>query len=228
MRLLLVGNALFAGALRTGLDRLGHRCVAATPTEAAGLAASRGFSAAVVDCDEPGGREFLAELRKVSPGTPALAVAAEVDATTSVEVLRGGEAALALDYIEKTDENLLNRIDSALSGHFRFIQRDDFRVDLNKREAYYNDELLPLFDRELDLFIIFMRRPHRDMLYPDLAREVVGRLMSSEEAYDVLRTPMSRLRKALRAAAGREVLTRHNVKHGVRFVPVGRAPRSRP
>lgn len=225
MRLLLVGP--FAGKLQTGLDHLGYRCTTAGPEEAPRLLASRDFGAVVVDCDTPGALEFLAGLRRDAPGTVAVAVTAAPDVATSIEVLRGGDAALALDYvIDKAEDAIIRRIDSALSGHFRYIQRGGFRADLDAYRAYYNDALLPLVGREIDLFITFMRFPNRNFLYVDLAREVLGERLTDEEAYEALRSPMSRLRKALKKAVGRDVLTRHDAKYGIRFVPVGRVPRS--
>lgn len=227
MKVLLVGSdALFLGALRAGLSRLGYRCVIAD-ADAGELAASREYSAAVVDCDWAEALGFLSELRRVAPGTAALAVTSAADVATSVGLLRGGETALALDYIEKPVVDIEERIDAALSRHFRFIRRGGFGVDLDKRQAFYDDRPIALHEREMDLFLAFMRFPHRDLLHTDLGREVYGKRVSFEEAYTALRSPMSRLRQALRAAAGREVLSRHDVDRGIRFVPEGHIPRPR-
>ena len=237
MRILLVGSdELFIRSLRVGLDHLGYKCVIAEPRAAVERAASREFSAAVVDCDDGDALEALRGIRRVAPGTVAVAVARVVDAAVAVDLLRGGEGALALDYVEKPDDapveyiggttgDLLDRIENALTGHFRFIQRGGFRLDLDRREATYNDAAVPLGEREMKLFVTFMRFPHRDMLYTDLAAEALGKRLGHDEAYKVLRSPMSRLRQALRAAAGREVLTRHDMERGIRFVPIGRLPR---
>jgi DNA-binding response OmpR family regulator len=230
MRLLLVtSDAAFGAVSRTGLDRRGYRCSVVEPT-AVQADAARAYGAVIVDCDDwPGATSFLEALQRVAPGTAAFAVTSAADPGLAVALLRGGDAALALDYIEKPDNSFLERVDRMLNDHFRFIQRNGFRVDLDQRQAYYDDQPVLMQEREMDLFITFMRWPGRDMLYTELAREVLGKAMPFDEAYSTLRSPMYRLRKALRAAAGRDVLTRHDPERGIRFVPVGRLyrPRSR-
>lgn len=222
MRILIVDDdERFATVLSSGLEVLGHRCQAVAPGEAAALIARRPYDLAVVDADSTAGRAFLAGYRSVAPETAAVVLTSAASVETSVEYLRGGCAALALDYIQKPEEDLARRIDATARARFERVERGHWTADLVKRHGYYRGESLELTEHEFNVFRVFMEMPYRELSYAALAREALGRELSSEDAYTALRSIISRLRTKLRDAAGREVLSRHMEGEGMRFVPDG-------
>lgn len=228
MRILIVDDdARFAGVLSAGLERLGHKCFWVEPPAATAAVAERPYDLAVVDVDGEDGRAFVGGYRRVAPGLGVIALSAALSTGTAVEVLRGGDGAAALDYIEKPEPDLLRRIDEIGRTRFARIERGLWSVDLEARRGYYDGAPLDLTEREYDLFRAFMESPYRELSYSDLAAAVYGRQMSYEEAYTSLRSLVSRLRTKTRRPAGRNVLSRHADGAGIRFVPEGVGPRRR-
>lgn len=226
MRVLIVdGDRTFADLLKTGLDRLGHKVDVAAPVEAlTAVADAPPYDLAVVDVDDEAGRRFLETYRRVAPWMAAVVLTSAASLETSVAYLRGGETALALDYIQKPEPDMLKRIDGVLHRHFEKIERRGFTADLMAARAFYEDEPLAFTQHEFKVFLFFMEHPYERCTYADIARAIYGRVMTDEEAYTALRSTISRLRTRLREASGRSVLSRHTAG-GIRFTPVGEGPR---
>jgi DNA-binding response OmpR family regulator len=214
-------DARFAGVLSAALGPLGHECVIVAPERALEMVAARPFDLAVVDADSDAGRAFLADYRRAAPNLAAVVTTSAATVETAVEMLRGGDAAPALDYIEKPAADLARRIDEAVYRHRTRIERGRWVADAQARHGYYDGNSLELTEHEYDVFRVFMEAPHRWLPYRDIARSVYGRDMTDAEAYTALRSIVSRLRKKMKAAAGRDMLSRHIEGAGIRFVPGG-------
>lgn len=222
MRMILVDDdAAFATVLSAGLEALGHDVTAVAPEQGAAALATTDYDVAIVDADPEAGRAFLTACRRESPETMVIVMTSELTVETSIEVLRGGAAALAVDYIAKPSSGLVRRIDAAARRFVEVIERGPFLADTTRRQGYYDGRSLELTDHEFGLFSAFMERPYEDLDYSELGRVALGRAVSYDEAYTALRSPVSRLRKKLRDAAGREVISRHVDGAGMRFVPGG-------
>ena len=225
MRVLLVDDdARFAGVLKSGLGALGYDVTVAPPEEALECVESSRYDMAVVDVDGEAGRWFLAELARATPDVKVIVLTSALTAETAVEYLRGGAAAAAVDCIEKPSVDLARRIDRAARRYMAVIERGLFAADVVARRGYYDGRDLSLTPSEYNLYLAFMERPYEYLTYDELAAALSGREMSYEDAYNALRSPLSRLRKKLREAVGRNVLSRHE-DDGIRFMPGGTGAR---
>lgn len=225
MRVLLVDDdARFAGVLKSGLGALGYDVTVAPPEEALECVESSRYDMAVVDVDGEAGRWFLAELLRLAPDVKAIVLTSALTAETAVEYLRGGAASLAVDCIEKPVVDPARRIDQVARRYVAVIERGLFAADVVARRGYYDGRDLALTPSEFSLYLGFMERPYEYLTYDELAVAFSGREMSYEDAYNMLRSPLSRLRTKLRDAAGRNVLSRHE-DDGIRFMPGGTGAR---
>lgn len=228
MKMLIVdADTRFARVLATGLTAFGNHEVDISPPEGALRAIERTqYAVAIVEYRD-GGREFLFKCREVDPLLVTLIVTAEPDYDSAVEFLRGGHMALAIDYIEKPELDLVKRIHDRATFFVGVVEVDDWTADRRARQGYYRGESLELVGVEFLIFLMFMHHPNEYIQYTRMALTLYSKDMADEEAYTVLRSPVSRLRHKVNEAAGFKALGRHMAGRGMAFSPTGTTPRRR-
>lgn len=213
-------DTAFAAVLSMGLGTYGHKADVAPAAEALEIVAQRGYSLAVVEYAR-GGREFLRQYKAVDPLLATVVVTALPDRATAVEFLRGGAGALALDYIEKVEPNLVARIAATIDRYFIRVEAGGFVADRAGRQGFYEGRPLELTQPEFMLFLLFMSRPYQPVTYEEMALAVHGVAMSKDEAYSAMRSTVSRLRRRLNEAAGRRNVLERHYGGGIHFIPEG-------
>lgn len=225
MRVLLVDDDVrFTGVLSASLGALGYDVTTSAPEAATGRVGGSRYDLVVVDVDGEAGRTFLAELARQAPDVKVIVLTSALTVETSVEYLRGGAAAAAVDCIGKPVVDLARRIDDTARRYVGVIKRGLFTADVVARCGYYDGRDLSLTPSEFTLYLAFMERPYEYLPYDELGMAFYGRETSYEDAYNALRSPLSRLRTKLREAVGRNVLSRHE-DDGIRFMPGGTGAR---
>lgn len=228
MKMLIVdADTRFARVLATGLTAYGNHEVDISPPEGALRAIERTQYAVAIVEYRNGGREFLLRCREVDPLLVALIVTAEPDYDSAVEFLRGGHMALAIDYIEKPELDLVKRIHDRATFYVGVVEVHEWMADRRARQGYYRGESLDLVGIEFLIFLMFVRHPDEYIRYTDMAQTIYGREMTDKEAYDLLRAAVSRLRQKLNETAGFKALGRHLTGRGMAFSPTGTTPRRR-
>lgn len=177
------------------------------------LVEGRQFAAAILDYDRerPDGRRFLETYREFDPLLPVVVITRQPSYEDAVAFLRGGSAALALDYrvIRMPDMDLLARIREVIEGSLLTMKAGDFVVDRRMRWVYYGDRDILLTPAETQVFMAFMTRPHQPLSYEDLYHILEGRRADdAEEARSRMRSHVSRIRAKTKQVVGREVIER--------------------
>lgn len=229
MKILLVDHeAEFAGVLAAGLREVGHQAVHSTSSkEALVLAASRDFALALVEYTE-GGRQFLREYRESDPLLPVVVLTDLPSIDSAVEFLRGGPAAMAIDYIVKVEPNLIARLEEIIDRQFTRLQNGPWLVNRHLGKAWYEGQDLKLTRIQMDVFTYLMQRPYEIVGYEAIAFAGQKRRLPRRKAVEAMRSGVSRLRKKLEQASGRdgETIIRTVGMEGLKFIPVTTAERS--
>jgi len=143
------------------------------------------------------GYELVRSLRESGDNTPVIMLTA----MTSFEHKREGFSSGIDDYMTKpiNYEELLWRI-NALLRRARIASENElrigrFRMDKNAYTAEWNEEPVPLTNKEFDLLFLLLSYPETVFTKQQLMDQVWG--YDSETEYDTIKTYVSRLRSKL-------------------------------
>jgi DNA-binding response OmpR family regulator len=220
MRILVLDhNRSFGDVLRIGLKAQGGHEVDAYPTAAEALAALAGaeYALALVEYSVDG-RQFLYGYRAVDPLLSVVVLTSAPTQETAVEFLRGGAAALAIDYIVKPAPDMLRQLGDIIDTHFSRVTRGEWVVERKLRRVFYRGRELALTPTETALFTYFMLHPYETVLHEELWLAARGEELEHAAAVRAVRTAVSRLRDKLEEVSGREVVQSRR-EDGFRFLP---------
>jgi DNA-binding response OmpR family regulator len=209
----------FGAMLKIGLKAQGGYSADHFTTAAEALAAAAGgeYSLALVEYSLDG-RQFLYGYKAVDPLLSVVILTALPTQETAVEFLRGGAAAMAIDYIIKPAPDLIRQLADIIDTHFARVAAGDWVVERKLRTVTYRGRPLALTPMETAVFTYFMLHPYETVRHEDLWLAARGEEVSHSAAVNKVRTVISRLRDKLEEVAGRDVIQSLR-EDGFRFRP---------
>lgn len=97
------------------------------------------------------------------------------------------------------------------------IEYPPLSIDLVSHTAYYNDEEIPLSNREYELLYLLVSKPNVILTFEEIGETIWGGYTSSDRR--TITVTASRLRKKFEAYAGLSEIIQSEWSKGYRFVP---------
>lgn len=208
MKILVIEDELsLLETIVTYLEGEGYRCEQATSFDAGYQKINLyEYDCLLVDIGLPDGNglQLIKELKPQHPNTGLIIISAKNSMDDKITGLDLG----ADDYLTKPFHlpELNSRIKSVLR-RLKFdgkkeITLDKLKIIPENRQAFYNEELLSLTKKELDLLIFFTANQNRVLTKESIAEHLWGDFVDSSDSFDFVYSQIKNLRKKLLEKSG--------------------------
>lgn len=211
-------DPIIAQSVVVNLELEGYACTHVTHlAEALKTESSMSFDLALIDVGLPDGTgfSFCREMTKKGNQFPMIILTAQIDEESVIEGLEAG----ADDYVKKpfSTRELMARIKVCLRVPQRegaVLRFGDLSLDVERRQAFFQQAEIELNKREFDLLKIFILRP--EMVFT--RESLIEKLSTTEEISDrTIDSHISHLRTKLKSSGNTRVLIQAEYGVGYRL-----------
>ncbi|QPH39285.1 response regulator transcription factor [Pedobacter endophyticus] len=171
---------------------------------------SHKYDGIVLDIGLPdgSGMDLIPEIKLSQSGTGIVIISANASLADKVDGLNLG----ADDYLTKPF--YLEELNARINALYRrktlkgddVITFDDFAINIDARELYYNDSLIRLTKKEFELLIYFVTNKNRLVGKISIAEHIWGDSYSNADNFDAIYVHLVNLRKKLMQASGNDYI----------------------